>query len=127
MIPSPEAISPEAPHRRIVDDYLPAALLFLFLGIFLSSWIDWHIRMKRLGHLVDPAWDCPACGVVNEAERSVCWSCSAAIGGRNPFARESTLAVDTWRCGRCGAWNGTGRPSCWSCAHAPTKQPKRHA
>lgn len=110
-----------------MDDYLPAALLVLFFGVFLSSWIDWHLRMKRLGHLVDPAWDCPACGVINEAERSVCWSCSAAISGRSLFGAEPGLAVETWRCGRCGAWNGDARRSCWACANAPAKQAKRHA
>lgn len=118
---------PRRTHRFSVDDLLPTALLFLFLGTFLYTWLDWKMRARKLGDLVGPSWDCPACGVVNEAAMSVCWSCHAAIKGRGLFPELGPASAETWKCGRCGAWNGTARRSCWSCANAPAKQPKRHA
>jgi len=116
---------PRRAHRISVDDLLPTALLFLFLGTFLFTWLDWKMRVRKMGGLVDSSWDCPGCGLVNEAEMSVCWSCDAAITGRGPFAGLGPSSVETWKCRRCGAWNGTARRSCWSCASTPSKQPKR--
>ncbi len=108
-----------------MDSLLPTFLLFLFLATFAFTFADWHRRQKRLGGVVAPSWDCPHCGVVNEAERSICWSCSAAISANRFFPEASPKASETWRCRHCGAWNGTGRHTCWSCSSAPTKQPKR--
>ena len=110
-----------------MDDLLPTALLFLFLGLFVFSWLDWHVRMRKVGPMEGPSWDCPHCGITNEAERAVCWSCSAATSGLGVWSRDYSPAADTWRCGRCGAWNGSARGSCWSCSNRPMKQPKRDA
>lgn len=118
---------PPRAHRISVDELLPTALLFLFLGTFAFTWLDWKVRSRKLGGLIDPSWDCPACGVVNEAETTVCWSCNAAITGRGLFQNLGPTSADTWRCRRCGAWNGKARRSCWSCANAPTKRPKGEA
>jgi len=110
---------------RSVDDFLSGALLLLLVGGVVFTWVDWRIRMRKLPQLVGPSWDCPHCGVVNEADLTVCWSCGAAI------ARLSLSGVssgsDTWQCRQCRAWNSTSRRSCWSCANTPTKQPKRDA
>ena len=110
-----------------MDDLLPTVLLFLFLATFAFASLDWHVRRKRLGGLVGLSWDCPHCGIVNDAEESVCWSCGAAVSRNRYFPEIGAASVDTWRCGRCGAWNGTMRHSCWSCASTPAKQPKRQA
>jgi hypothetical protein len=110
-----------------VDALLPTVLLFLFLATFVFTYVDWQVRRKKLGGTVAPSWDCPHCGVVNEAERSVCWACSAAISANRFFPEMGPMAADTWRCRRCGAWNGTNRRTCWSCSNAPSKQPKRQA
>jgi hypothetical protein len=109
-----------------VDSLLPTAILFLILGTFAFTFADWQLRRRKLGGSVAPSWDCPHCGVTNEAERSVCWSCSAAISANRFLPELGPMAADTWRC-RCGAWNGSNRHSCWSCASTPTKQPKRQA
>ncbi|HEY7589241.1 MAG TPA: hypothetical protein VIB49_10930 [Thermoplasmata archaeon] len=107
-----------------MDDLLPTVLLVFFVGIFVYTWLDWKVRERRFGGIAEPSWECPGCGVVNEADRGVCWSCNAAISGRSLFSELGATARDTWRCRRCGAWNGTARKSCWSCANAPTKRPK---
>ncbi len=109
-----------------MDDLLPTALLLLFLGTLVFTWLDWRVRVRRLGGMVGPSWDCPACGVVNDESVAVCWSCQAAITGRSPFPELGPASADTWKCHRCGAWNGTARRACWSCANTPSKQPKRH-
>lgn len=110
-----------------MDDLLPTVLLILFMATFVVTWLDWRRRVKRLGGIVGPSWDCPACGVVNEANSTVCWSCSAAINGHGLFQDLGPTSADTWRCRRCGAWNGKARHSCWSCASAPAKRPKGEA
>lgn len=127
VIPSGQPISALRRQRIVVEDLLPTALLGLFLGVFVFTWVDWKVRARKLGGLVSPSWDCPACGVVNESDRSVCWSCSAAVTGRSLFPEIGPATTDAWRCHRCGAWNGTARKSCWSCANAPTKRPKGEA
>ncbi len=109
-----------------MDELLPTALLFLFLATFAFTSVDWHLRKKRLGGSIALSWDCPHCGLVNEAERTVCWDCGAALGTVR-FLEGTSRSPDTWRCGRCGAWNGETRHTCWSCSNAPTKQPKRQA
>jgi hypothetical protein len=110
-----------------VDDLLPTALLFLFLATFAFTSVDWRLRRKKLGGNVAPSWDCPHCGLVNEADRTICWDCGAAISVNRFFPEMGPMAADTWRCGGCGAWNGATRRTCWSCSNAPTKQPKRQA
>lgn len=110
-----------------MDDLLPTALLFLFLATFAFTTVDWHLRKKRLGGMIAQSWECPHCGLTNEAERTVCWDCGAAISVNRFLPELGPNAADTWRCGRCGAWNGEMRHTCWSCSNAPTKQPKRHA
>ena len=110
-----------------MDSLLPTALLFLFLATFAFTFVDWRLRQKKLGGNVAPSWDCPHCGVTNEADRSVCWSCSAAISANRFLPEMGPMAADTWRCRRCGAWNGANRHACWSCSNTPTKQPKRQA
>ena len=110
-----------------MDDLLPTALLFFFLATFAFASLDWRFRRKRLAVLVGPSWDCPHCGVVNEAEAAVCWSCGAAVSTNRYFPGMGPMSADTWRCGHCGAWNGTSRRSCWSCSSTPAKQPKRQA
>ncbi len=109
-----------------MDDLLPTAFLLLFLGAFLFTWLDWRKRMKRVGGPIEPSWECPHCGIVNEADRAVCWSCGAGITGRIVLGIPPGTS-ETWRCGRCGAWNATSRRSCWSCANVPSKAPKRSA
>ncbi len=117
---------PRAPSiATIVDTLLLTALFFLFLAAFAWGSVDWQLRRRKLGGIVGPSWDCPHCGVVNEAQRSVCWSCSAAVSVTRFLAETAPVAAGTWRCRRCGAWNGASRPTCWSCSSAPTKQPKR--
>ncbi len=109
-----------------MDGLLPATLLFFFLATFAFASADWYLRRRRLGGIVSPSWDCPHCGVTNEAERNLCWSCDAAVS-MNRFFPEMGPSADAWRCRHCGAWNGMSRHSCWSCSNAPTKQPKRNA
>ena len=108
-----------------MDDLLPTALLFLFLATFAFTTVDWHLRRKKLGGTIALSWDCPHCGLVNEAERAVCWGCGAATSAGRFFSGSGATGSDLWRCGRCGAWNGDTRHTCWSCSNAPTKQPKR--
>ena len=110
-----------------MDSLLPSALLFLFLATFAFTTLDWRLRRKRLGGNVPPSWDCPHGGVTNEADRAVCWSCSAAISANRFFPEMGPMAADTWRCHHGGAWNGTNRHACWSCSSTPAKQPKRQA
>ncbi len=109
----------------LVDDLLPTALLLLFLATFAFTTVDWHFRKRRLGGVIAMSWDCPHCGLVTEADRSVCWDCGAAISMNRFIPDAAPAAAGTWRCRRCGAWNGTSRATCWSCSNAPTKQPKR--
>ncbi len=111
----------------IVDELLPTVLLFFFLATFAFASIDWHFRRRRLGTRVGPSWDCPHCGVNNEAEGSVCWSCGAAVSMNRYFPEMGPSSAETWRCRHCGAWNGTSRHTCWSCSSAPAKQTKRQA
>lgn len=108
-----------------MEELLPTVLLFWFLATFAFTSVDWHLRKKRLGGTIALSWDCPHCGLTNEAERSVCWDCGAAISASRFLPEAAPAATDTWRCRRCGAWNGSSRRTCWSCSNAPTKQPKR--
>ncbi len=110
-----------------MDDLLPTVLLFFFLATFAFASLEWRIRRRKLGALVGPSWDCPHCGIVNEAADSVCWSCGAAVSMNRYFPEMGPTSTETWRCGHCGAWNGTSRHSCWSCSSTPAKQPKRQA
>ncbi|HEX9340104.1 MAG TPA: zinc finger protein [Thermoplasmata archaeon] len=107
-----------------MDDLLSGALLVLLVGGVVFAWVDWHLRARKLPKLLGPAWDCPHCGVVNEAALTVCWSCGAAVT-RLSLRPGAAPASDTWQCRQCRAWNSTSRRSCWSCSNIPSKQPKR--
>ncbi|HWM52285.1 MAG TPA: zinc finger protein [Thermoplasmata archaeon] len=109
-----------------MEDLLSGALLVLLVGGAVFAWADWRIRARNLPQIIGPSWDCPHCGVKNEAELGVCWSCGAGIG-RYAFSRVHGAASETWQCRQCRAWNSTSRRSCWSCANTPSKQPKRDA
>lgn len=111
---------------RTVDDFLSGALLVLLVGGVVFAWVDWRIRARKLPRFLGPSWDCPHCGVVNEAELAICWSCGAAIAHHSLYPGIPP-ASETWQCRHCRAWNSTSRRSCWSCSNTPTKQPKRHA
>ena len=109
-----------------MDDLLSGAVLLLLVGGVVFSWVDWRIRSRKLPARVRPSWDCPHCGIVNEADRTICWACQAAIA-RNSLHAEAGPGSETWQCRQCRAWNGSTRRSCWSCQTAPTSQTKRHA
>ncbi|MGI0148461.1 MAG: zinc finger protein [Thermoplasmata archaeon] len=108
-----------------MEDLLPAALLVLLLGGMVFAWVDWRIRARKIPRILGPSWDCPHCGIANEAELTVCWSCGAAIARRSLYP--GLTSPETWQCRKCRSWNSTARKSCWSCANTPTKQPKRDA
>lgn len=105
---------------------MPAALLVLLLGGMLFGWIDWRRRSKRIPRLLGPFWDCPHCGILNEPDLTVCWSCGAAIARRS-WHPGGTASPETWQCRQCRALNSVSRKSCWSCAQTPVTQPKRDA
>ncbi|OGS48301.1 MAG: hypothetical protein A3K68_01105 [Euryarchaeota archaeon RBG_16_68_13] len=109
-----------------MDELLSTALLFLFLGGALFSWIDWRRRARSLPAVAGYSWSCPNCTLGNEAERAICWACGAGIAGRVLFP-DHAAAVETWQCGTCRAWNGTSRRTCWSCSSLHTAQKKRSA
>ncbi len=96
VIPSTQAIWSLRSHRTPVDGLLPATLLFFFLATFAFASADWYLRRRRLGGIVSPSWDCPHCGVTNEAERNLCWSCDAAVS-MNRFFPEMGPSADAWR------------------------------
>ncbi|TLZ73348.1 MAG: hypothetical protein E6K06_03130 [Methanobacteriota archaeon] len=108
-----------------MEDLLSGALLLLLVGGAVFAWFDWRMRARKLPQMIGPSWDCPHCGVKNEAELSVCWSCGAGVA-RAYFGRSAGASAETWQCRRCRAWNSTSRRSCWSCANTPAKQPKQH-
>ncbi len=102
-----------------MDSLLPAMLLYLVLATFAFASIDWQLRRRRLGGFVPSGWACPHCGVQNEAPRTVCGSCGAAISV-DPFIPGAGPGTKgSWRCERCGSWNGAVRRSCWSCSYQP--------
>ena len=107
-----------------MDDLLSGAFLLLLVGGVVFAWVDWRLRARKLPKLLGPSWDCPHCGVTNEAELTVCWSCGAAVT-RLSLRPGAAPASDTWQCRQCRAWNSTSRRSCWSCSNIPSKQPKQ--
>jgi Zn-finger in Ran binding protein and others len=106
-----------------VQELLPAALLLLMLVGMAFAWVDWRLRLRKLPKILGPSWDCPHCGIVNEAELNVCWSCGAVVSRFSLYPGHPN--PETWQCRRCRHWNATSRKSCWSCANIPSKQPKR--
>jgi len=108
-----------------VEDLLPAALLLLLLAGIGFAWADWRLRMRKVPRILGQSWDCPHCGILNEAELTVCWSCGAGIARRSLYP--GLRSPETWQCRQCRSWNSTIRKSCWSCANTPAKQPKRDA
>ncbi len=54
-----------------MEDLLSGALLLLLVGGAVFAWFDWRMRARKLPQLIGPSWDCPHCGVKNEAELSV--------------------------------------------------------
>ena len=68
-----------------MEDLLSGALLVLLVGGAVFAWADWRVRARKLPQMVGPSWDCPHCGVKNEAELGRCpmrvmHLCYAAIG-----------------------------------------------
>jgi uncharacterized protein YfaQ (DUF2300 family) len=124
MISGGEPILRPRENTRDVEDLLSGALLLLLVGGAVFAWVDWRVRARKLPQVIGPSWDCPHCGVTNEADLSVCWSCGAGIA-RLPFFAAKGVAADTWQCRQCRAWNSDSRRSCWSCSNTPSKQPKR--
>src|SRR5437867_10116686 len=104
-----------------MEDLLSGALLVLLVGGAVFAWADWRVRARKLPEMVGPSWDCPHCGVKNEAELGVCWSCGAGIG-RYALARVRGSAWETWRCRHGRAWTSTSRGWGGWCASAPGKQ-----
>jgi len=109
-----------------VEGLLSGALLLLLVAGAIFAWADWRIRARKIPRFLGPGWDCPHCGVANEVELRVCWSCGAAIGRHSLYPGVAAPA-ETWQCRKCRAWNSTSRRSCWSCSNTPSKQPKRDA
>lgn len=108
-----------------MEDLLSAALFLLFVGGVTFSWVDWRRRARKLPARAMLSWSCPNCLIVNEGDRSICWSCGAGVT-LNLFGVGQSHQ-ESWRCPACRAWNGTSRRSCWSCSNVPGEAPKRPA
>ncbi len=75
------------------------------------GWIAQHVRSLSV---TPTAWPCLACGVPNELDRDLCWSCGAGYG-QDPLYASPIPMERRWLCRSCAVWNGIARTDCWRC------------